>query len=63
MSLALTVASMTASGCSADQINAVVQAHEAAREKEIVARRAKKAEQKRKERSMSPNVAATGGDS
>ena len=59
MSLALTVASMTSAGCTAEQINTVVQAHEAERQNVDADRRAKKAAQKRKERELSRSVAAT----
>jgi hypothetical protein len=63
MSLALTISSMTAAGCNAEQINAVVQAHEAEREQIAAEKRAKKTAQKRKERErMSPYVAATDND-
>ena len=62
MSLALTVAAMTNAGCNAEQINAVVQAYEAERERAAAEQRAKKTAQKRKERASSPTVAATMGD-
>lgn len=50
MSLATTVRAMAAASCSAEQIAAVVEAHEAAAMKAVVERRAKDAERKRKSR-------------
>jgi hypothetical protein len=65
MSLTVTIKAMLASGCSAEQLANVVEAHEQAQLEIQKEKRAKRAAQKRVERErrlMSPNVAATSSD-
>lgn len=61
MSLATVIDAMLAAGCTAEQLAAVVKAHEAEREKAAVAKRAKDAERQRKSR-LSRNVTVTSSD-